>query len=132
MDWTDIAKDAIDPKLSGAIRKSRRILAYTLFDPAVETTESYVKEISNRDGPFRVQKCAPHIVAAGCHNHSEIKADVDAQVLPHAGPDIQCLGIASTDAERLWVVRGLHASWLCGCLCCGAEAGSHKPQCRSC
>merc|ERR1719383_1590431 len=59
-------------------------LDYTPFDPAVKTTESFVKENSNPDGAFRVKKGAPHIVAACCHNHAEIKADVDAQVLSYA------------------------------------------------
>ena len=76
---------------SGASRKCRLIWTVTRlfdshFDPAVETTES--------------------IVAACCHNHAEIKADVDAQVLSHAERGIRCLGIASSDADGKWVFRG--------------------------
>ena len=76
---------------SRASRKCRLIwtvtrLFYSPFDPAVETTES--------------------IVAACCHNHAEIKADVDAQVLSHAERGIRCLGIASSDPDGKWVFRG--------------------------
>ena len=57
-------------------------LIYSPFDPAVETTES--------------------IVAGCCHNHAEIKADVDARVLSHAERGIRCLGIASSDTDGKW------------------------------
>merc|ERR1712136_566358 len=57
-------------------------------------------------GAFRVKKGAPHIVAACCHNHAEIKADVDTQVLSYAERGICCLGIASTDDEGKWFFRG--------------------------
>ena len=72
---------------SRASRKCRLIwtvtrLFYSPFDPAVETTDS--------------------IVAACCHNHAEIKADVDAQVLSHAERGIRCLGIASSDAALFY------------------------------
>ena len=74
-----------------ANRKCRLIwtdtrLFYSPFDPAVQTTES--------------------IVAGCCHNHAEIKADVDAQVLSHAGCGIWCLGIASSDADGNMVFGG--------------------------
>ena len=76
---------------SGASRKCRLIWTVTrlfdsLFDSAVETTES--------------------IVAACCHNHAEIKADLDAKVLSHAERGIRCPGIASSDADGKWFFRG--------------------------
>ena len=52
-----------------------------------------------------IWRSAPHIVAAGCHNHAKIKADVDAPVLSYAKRDIRCLGIASMDTEGKWVLR---------------------------
>ena len=78
-------------RCSGASRKCRLIWTVTrlfdsLFDPAVETTES--------------------IVAACCHNRAEIKADVDAQVLSHAERGNRCLGIASSNEDGKWVFRG--------------------------
>ena len=74
-----------------ASRKCRLLWTVTrlfdsLFDSAVETTES--------------------IVAACCHNHAEIKADVDARVLSHAEQGIRCPGIASSDADGKLVFRG--------------------------
>ena len=77
---------------SRASKKCRLIwtvtrLFYSPFDPAVETTES--------------------IVAACCHNHAEIKADVDAQVLSHAEWGIRCLDIASSDADGKWFSVGI-------------------------
>ena len=76
---------------SRASRKCRLIWTVTRlfdspFDPAVDRTES--------------------IVAACSHNHAEIKADVDTQVLSHAERGIRCLGIASSDADGKWVFRG--------------------------
>jgi len=111
-EWTQNAKDAIDTMLFKCKQEVQAdldrhtSLDYTPFDPAVKTTESYVKENSNPDGAFRVKKGAPHIVAACCHNHAEIKADVDAQVLSYAERGIRCLGIASSDADGKWVFRG--------------------------
>ena len=72
-------------------------LEYTTFDPAVETTESVVKQHSN------LERCT---VAASCHHHVEIKADVNAQVLSYGERDIQYLGIASADAEGKWLFCG--------------------------
>ena len=46
------------------------------------------------------------IVAACCHNHAKIKADVNARVFSHSERGVPCLGIASSDADGKWVFRG--------------------------
>ena len=90
-EWTQNAKDVIDTMLLKCKQEVQADWTVTrlfdsLFDSAVETTES--------------------IVAACCHSHAEIKADVDAQVLSHAERGNRCLCIASSNEDGKWVFCG--------------------------
>ena len=102
-------KVVIDTMLSGIRRKLRSDVSYVsrLRVTRYSCADRILREREVESGwAFQGEKGAPHIVAAGCHHHVEIKTDVNAQGLSYGARYIRYIGLASTNAEVKCVFFG--------------------------